>query len=123
VACVEQSLARMKIDHLDVVQVPRFAIPTDLEQEGALDALFELKEKGKVRFIGISGTLPHLMEFILRFTNPDLDTTIVGTIDPPHLRTNLDILQEGPLPPDLYEEAKHRLTPTGSAPQASGNIC
>jgi aryl-alcohol dehydrogenase-like predicted oxidoreductase len=60
------------------------------------------------------------MEFILRFTftNPDLDTTIVGTISPEHLQTNLDILQKGPLPPDLYEEAKHRLAAAGSAPQA-----
>jgi hypothetical protein len=54
---------------------------------------------------------------------PRFGHNIVGTIDPPHLRTNLDILQRGPLPPDLYEEAKHRLSPTGSAPQASGNIC
>ena len=46
------------------------------------------------------------MEFILRFTftNPDLDTTIVGTINPAHLQTNLDILDQGPLPPDLYKE-------------------
>ena len=62
------------------------------------------------------------MEFILRFTftNPDLDTTIVGTISPEHLQSNLDILQKGPLPPDLYEEAKHRLAAVGSAPQARG---
>src|SRR5882724_10044899 len=60
------------------------------------------------------------MEFILRFTvtNPDLDTTIVGTINPAHLQTNLDILDQGPLPPDLYEEAKHRLAAAGSAPRA-----
>ena len=60
------------------------------------------------------------MEFILRFTftNPDLDTTIVGTINPAHLQTNLDILQQGPLPPDLYEEAKDRLAAAGSAPRA-----
>jgi aryl-alcohol dehydrogenase-like predicted oxidoreductase len=59
------------------------------------------------------------MEFILRFTftNPDLDT-IVGTINPTHLQTNLDILEQGPLPPDLYEEAKQRLAAAGSAPQA-----
>jgi aryl-alcohol dehydrogenase-like predicted oxidoreductase len=40
------------------------------------------------------------MEFILRFTstNPDLDTTIIGTINPAHLQANLDILQQGPLP-------------------------
>jgi len=32
------------------------------------------------------------MEFILRFTftNLDLDTTIVGTIDPAHLQTTRD---------------------------------
>src|ERR1700726_2654739 len=37
------------------------------------------------------------MEFILRFTstNPDLDTTIIGTINPAHLQANLDILQQG----------------------------
>jgi len=59
------------------------------------------------------------MEFILRFTltNPDLNTTIVGTINPAHLQTNLDILQQGPLPPDLYEEAKDRLAAAGSAPR------
>ena len=62
------------------------------------------------------------MEFILcfTFTNPDLDTTIVGTINPGHLQTNLDILQQGPLPPELYEEAKHHLAAAGSAPQLSG---
>ena len=62
------------------------------------------------------------MEFILRFTftNADLDTTIVGTINPAHLQTNLKILQKGPLSPDLYEEAKHRLAAAGSAPQPRG---
>jgi aryl-alcohol dehydrogenase-like predicted oxidoreductase len=63
------------------------------------------------------------MEFILRFTftNPDLDTTIVGTINPGHLQTNLDILQQqGPLPPELYEEGKHRLAAAGSAPPSLG---
>ena len=51
------------------------------------------------------------MEFILRFTfsNPDLDTTIVGTINPAHLQANLEILRHGPLPPDVYKQAKLRL--------------
>jgi len=62
------------------------------------------------------------MEFILRFTfsNPDLDTTIVGTINPAHLQANLGILQQGPLPPEVYEQAKRRLAAAGSAPQAGG---
>jgi hypothetical protein len=38
-----------------------------------------------------------------------LDTTIVGTINPAHLQTNLDILQQGPLPPELYQAAKQRV--------------
>lgn len=197
VAGVEQSLARMKTDYLDVVQFHSSPSRQTLEEHGALDALLELKAAGKVRFIGMSGTFPHLMdhiamgvfdvfqipysaverehetaiaaaarqgagivirggaakgaptegkqaglqwerwrqahlddlldgmtpmEFILRFTftNPDLDTTIVGTVNPAHLRTNLDILQQGPLPSDLYEEAKRRLAFAGSAPRPVG---
>jgi len=171
VAGVEQSLVRMKTDYLEVVQFHSSPSRQTLEEHGALEALLELREAGKVRFIGMSGTLPHLMdhiamgvsmsfrsrtrrssvnmrrrsprllrrrghrrsrrcgkgranrgkqaglqwerwrrahlddlldgmtpmEFILRFTvtNPDLDTTIVGTINPAHLQTNLDILDQG----------------------------
>ena len=197
VAGVEQSLVRMKTDYLDVVQFHASPSRHTLEERGALEALLELKEAGKVRFIGMSGTLPHLMdhiamgvfdvfqipysavereheaaiataaqkgagivirggaakgaptegkqaglqwerwrrarlddlldgmspmEFILRFTftNPDLDTTIVGTINPAHLQTNLEILQQGPLPANIYEEAKHRLAVAGSMPQQLG---
>lgn len=191
---VEQSLDRMKTDYLDVVQFHISPSRQTLEENGALEAVMELKAAGKVRFIGMSGTLPHLrdhiamgifdvfqipysavereheaimttaaaagagivirggaakgapsedkqaglqwarwqaakledllgdmtpMEFILRFTftNPDLDTTIVGTVNPVHLRSNVEILQKGPLPLELYTEAKRRLAAAGSAPQ------
>jgi len=193
---VEQSLARMKTDYIDVVQFHASPSKETLEEHGALEALLELKAAGKVRFVGISATLPHLldhiaagvfdvfqipysavereheaaiaaaseagagivvrggaakgepsaekqsgwqwdrwrrarlddlldgmspMEFILRFTftNPDLDTTIVGTVNPAHLQSNLDALQQGPLPPDLYDEAKRRLAAAGSAPRSA----
>ncbi len=58
------------------------------------------------------------MGFVLRFTlsHPDLHTTIVGTSNPDHFRANLAAAEQGPLPPDLYEEAKRRLTAAGSAP-------
>ena len=48
------------------------------------------------------------IEFMLRFTlsHPDLDTTIVGTANPAHLRQNLDAARKGPLPPDVLAEAK-----------------
>jgi len=51
------------------------------------------------------------MEFILRFTlsHPALSTTIVGTANPAHLAGNIATAEKGPLPTDLYEEAKKRL--------------
>lgn len=50
-------------------------------------------------------------EFILRFTlsHPGLSTTIVGTANPAHLASNIAVAEQGPLPADLYEEAKKRL--------------
>jgi aryl-alcohol dehydrogenase-like predicted oxidoreductase len=53
--------------------------------------------------------------FMLRFTlsHPDLHTTIVGTRNPDHLRENIRAAQKGPLPPDIYREAKRRLTGAG----------
>jgi aryl-alcohol dehydrogenase-like predicted oxidoreductase len=195
VAGIEQSLVRMKTDYLDLVQFHISPSKQTLEENGALDAVLQLQKEGKVRFIGMSGTFPHLpehiamgvfdvfqipysamereheaiiaaasaagsgiiirggaakgapsvgkqsglqwdrwrqaklddllgdmtpMEFILRFTfsNPDLDTTIVGTANPDHLRENIDILLKGPLPADLYEAAKTRLATAGSVPRA-----
>jgi aryl-alcohol dehydrogenase-like predicted oxidoreductase len=51
------------------------------------------------------------MEFMLRFTlsNPDLDTTIVGTRDLSHLASNVAAAARGDLPQPLYAEAKSRL--------------
>jgi aryl-alcohol dehydrogenase-like predicted oxidoreductase len=64
----------------------------------------------------LSGMTP--MEFILRFTftHPDMDTNIVGTVNPAHLQDNINVLRQGPLPPDLYAEAKRRLAAAGVAP-------
>jgi len=191
-AGVEQSLRRMKTDYLDLVQFHRSLTRSEFEEHGALAAALELKQAGKVRFIGVSGTLPNLyeqiemgvfdafqipysalqreheaviarasaagagiiirggvargapedwqrryymlpgttmrerwekarlddlldgmsrLEFTLRFTlsNPDLDTTIVGTRNAGHLHDNITAALKGPLPADLYQEAKKRL--------------
>lgn len=196
VAGVEQSLRRMRTDHLDVVQFHSSPSQRTLAENGAVEALLELKEAGKVRFTGMSGTFPNLrdhiamgvfdvfqipysavereheaaitaasqagagivvrggaakgapapdkrsglqwtrwqqagvddlsqemspVEFVLRFTfsHPDMDTTIVGTVDPTHLEANLAALRKGPLPPDLYAEAKRRLSAAGLVPQTA----
>jgi aryl-alcohol dehydrogenase-like predicted oxidoreductase len=178
---VEQSLRRLQTDHLDVVQFHASPTKQVLEEEGALDALLDLQRQGKVRFIGMSGTLPNLpeqiqmgvfdvfqipysavqteheeliskaaaagagtvirggaakgawdggvlddlldgasrTEFILRYTlsHPDLHTTIVGTANPAHLQANVAAALKGPLPADVYAEAKRRLA--GSPPQGA----
>jgi aryl-alcohol dehydrogenase-like predicted oxidoreductase len=198
VAGVEQSLVRMKTDHLDVVQFHSSPSQQTLMENGAVEALLELKDAGKVRFIGMSGTFLHLkdhiamgvfdvfqipssavereheaaitaaseagagivirggaakgapapgkqcglqwdrwrqagldgllqgmtpVEFVLRFTfaHPDMDTTIVGTVNPAHLDTNLAALRKGPLPANLYAEAKRRLAAAGLAPRATSS--
>ena len=56
--------------------------------------------------------------FLLRFTlsHPGLSTTIVGTKSPDHLHENLRVAEKGPLPADVYAEAKRRLTEAGQAP-------
>jgi aryl-alcohol dehydrogenase-like predicted oxidoreductase len=190
---VEQSLVRMRTDYLDVLQFHASPSRQTLEEHDAIDTVLALKRAGKVRFVGMSSTLPHLadhiamgafdvfqipysavereheaviataaesgagivirggaakgapsggeeaglqwerwqkarledvlegmtpMEFILRFTftHPGMATNIVGTINPAHLQNNLDALLQGPLPPDLYAEAKRRLAAAGSAP-------
>ncbi len=196
-ADVEQSLRRLRTDHLDLVQVHMSPSRATLEQDHTVETLKDLQAEGKVRFIGMSGILPNLpdhlamgvfdvfqipysavqrdhedliteaagagagtfirggaargaaspdknwqtgplsqdpgvgrrnwetsgvagllseaglsdMEFVLRFTlsHPGLSTTIVGTANPAHLAGNIAIAERGPLPADLYEQARKRL--------------
>src|SRR5215467_7832934 len=63
-AGVEHSLRLMKTDYLDAVQFHRSITRHEFEEHGALDAALKLKREGKVRFIGVSGTLPNLDEQI-----------------------------------------------------------
>src|SRR5216683_3982175 len=198
-AGVEQSLRRMKTDYLDLVQFHRSLTRREFEEHGALEAALALKKEGKVRLVGVSGTLPNLveqiemgvfdafqipysalqreheeiisrasaagagiiirggvargaptdwqrtyymlpggsmrerwekgrldelldgmsrLEFTLRFTlsNPDLDTTIVGTKNVGHLHDNIAAALKGPLPESVVEEATRRLAAAGSSP-------
>jgi aryl-alcohol dehydrogenase-like predicted oxidoreductase len=56
-------------------------------------------------------------EFMLRFTitSPDMHTTIVGTLNPAHLRANVAAVLKGPLPAAMYHEAKRRLAAARAA--------
>ncbi|MEZ4503690.1 MAG: aldo/keto reductase [Dehalococcoidia bacterium] len=64
VAGVEQSLRRMKTDYLDIVQFHGSPSREVLEANGALDALRGLQQAGKVRHLGMSGTIPNLAHHI-----------------------------------------------------------
>jgi len=63
-AAVEQSLTRMRTDHLDLVQVHMSPPRAELEQADTIGTLRELQQQGKLRFIGMSGTLPHLTDHL-----------------------------------------------------------
>jgi aryl-alcohol dehydrogenase-like predicted oxidoreductase len=201
-ADVEQSLRRLRTDRLDLVQVHMSPSAAQLSEDHTVETLRELQDEGKVRFIGMSGILPHLpehiamgvfdvfqipysavqrdhedliteavdngagtlirggaargapsgeknwrtgplsqqagvgqrnweaasldalladsglsaMEFTLRFTlsHPGLSSTIVGTSSLAHLHGNIVVAELGPLPKDVYEEAKRRLPSPGA---------
>lgn len=190
---LNESLRRMKTDYVDIMQLHNPPVE-ETEKNHLVDALKEMQQQGKVRFISISTTLPHLptylqwgvfdtfqipysalerdhedwisraaeagigtiirggvargeagvglgsedrwkkfeqagldelrepgesrTAFLLRFTisHPHVDTTIVGTLYPEHLRENIAAVKKGPLPADVYDEAKHRLDKVGVAP-------
>jgi aryl-alcohol dehydrogenase-like predicted oxidoreductase len=63
-AGVEQSLKRMRTDVLDLVQVHLSPSRAELERDDVIGTLETLKGEGKLRFIGMSGTLPHLPDHI-----------------------------------------------------------
>jgi aryl-alcohol dehydrogenase-like predicted oxidoreductase len=183
---LNESLARMKTDHIDVMQLHNPSVE-QTEQGDLVAVLQEMKQQGKVRFIGCSSTNPHLetyiswgvfdvfqipysalerqheaaiqkaadagagvivrggvargepgaglgnadrwagfekakldellepgesrTSFLLRFTlnHPGMSTNIVGTKNPEHLEENVAAAKRGPLPADVYAEAKRRL--------------
>lgn len=63
-AGVEQSLRRMHTDHLDLVQFHASPSRQVLEEHDAVETLRRLQQEGKIRFLGMSGTLPNLEEHI-----------------------------------------------------------
>jgi aryl-alcohol dehydrogenase-like predicted oxidoreductase len=59
---VENSLRLLKTDHLDLVQFHRSLTQKEFEKDGALQEALKLRDEGKVRFVGVSGTLPNMRE-------------------------------------------------------------
>ncbi|MGD8340403.1 MAG: aldo/keto reductase [Gammaproteobacteria bacterium] len=63
-AGVEQSLERLRTDYLDVVQFHVSPSRSVLEENDSVAELQALKQEGKIRFIGMSGTMPELADHI-----------------------------------------------------------
>lgn len=63
-AVVENSLVRLKTSHLDVLQFHLSPARTVLERDDSIAELRALQAEGKVRFIGISSTMPELQQHI-----------------------------------------------------------
>ena len=60
---LNESLKRMKTDYVDIMQLHN--PPVEETEKGQLvDALKEMRSQGKVRFIGISTTVPHLPTYL-----------------------------------------------------------
>jgi aryl-alcohol dehydrogenase-like predicted oxidoreductase len=61
---VNQSLRRMKTDYLDVLQFHFSPAKEVLERADAIQTLQDLKQAGKIRFLGVSSILPNLIDHI-----------------------------------------------------------
>lgn len=184
---LHESLKRLNTDYIDLMQLHNATVD-DVDQGGLIDLLEEMREQGKVNWIGSSSISPSIETFIKRgdfdeyqipysgldrdheqiisdasasgagtvirggvqqgepgpnsrgrpdkweqfessqlddlmdngesrtgfllrytMTHPDIDTIIVGTKNSEHLMDNIQMVQRGPLPEDIYIEAKDRL--------------
>ncbi|MSQ30282.1 MAG: aldo/keto reductase [Dehalococcoidia bacterium] len=63
-AGVENSLRLLQTDYLDLVQFHHSLTEAEFKDDGALQEVLKLRDEGKVRFIGVSGTLPNMSEQI-----------------------------------------------------------
>lgn len=64
IAGVEQSLRRLRTDHLDLLQVHASPDAATLREHGVVETMEELRQQGKVRFLGMSGVLPDVADHI-----------------------------------------------------------
>jgi aryl-alcohol dehydrogenase-like predicted oxidoreductase len=60
---LHESLQRMKTDTIDIMQLHNPPVD-ETEKNGLVDVLKDMRQQGKVRFISISTTLPHLPTYL-----------------------------------------------------------
>ena len=57
---LERTLKRLQTDHVDLLQFHTSPARSVLERDGAIETLIELRNQGKIRFIGSSSTIPNV---------------------------------------------------------------
>lgn len=60
---LHESLERMRVDYVDIMQLHNPTV-ADCEQGDLVQALQDMRAQGKVRWIGMSTTLPHLPTYL-----------------------------------------------------------
>lgn len=60
----EQTLTRLRTDHVDLLQFHASPSRSVLEAEDSIATLLEFRDQGKVRFIGVSSEMPELAEHV-----------------------------------------------------------
>jgi len=60
---LNESLTRMKTDYVDIMQLHNPPVE-ETEKNNLVDVLKEMQTQGKVRFVSISTTLPHLPDYL-----------------------------------------------------------
>jgi aryl-alcohol dehydrogenase-like predicted oxidoreductase len=63
-AAVEQSLRRMNTDYIDLIQFHHSPSREELDANDSVAELVALRNEGKVRFIGMSATLPNCYDHV-----------------------------------------------------------
>jgi aryl-alcohol dehydrogenase-like predicted oxidoreductase len=63
-AGIEQSLRRLGTDRLDLLQIHMSPSREQLEADGTIETMQALRDEGKIRWLGMSGTLPNLPDHI-----------------------------------------------------------
>jgi aryl-alcohol dehydrogenase-like predicted oxidoreductase len=63
-AGIDRSLKRLGTDRLDLLQVHMSPSQAQMEADDTVDTIVSLRDEGKVRFLGMSGILPHLPDHI-----------------------------------------------------------
>lgn len=90
---LHESLRRLKTDYVDIVQLHN-AKTEDVDQGGLVDALEEMREQGKARWIGASAVLPSIETYVERGAFDEYQIPYSG-LDRAHEDTISDAARSG----------------------------